>query len=133
MATLTGNPLIEESISLESKIDKFSMLERAHHRNKSSRKIDINLSKEQIEHIDDSLNRRGETVKLLGDFKTTILGKPLESYEGDFSAVAKVINKGLNDAKKLKKTQCKFDIGEISGRKTYSRKLIRNKETSSSC
>lgn len=117
MATLTGNPLIEESISLESKIDKLSMLERAHHRSKSSRKIDINISKEEIVHIDDSLNRRGETVKLLGDFKTTILGKPLESYEGDFSAVAKVINKGLNDAKKLKKTQCKFDIGEISGRK----------------
>lgn len=115
MATLTGNPLIEESITLESKIDKLAMLERSHHRNKASRKAEVGFIKDHIETLTSASERKKDTMALLGDYKVTLLGKPIESYEGDFTSVAKVINKGINDARKLKKRSCQFEVGDISG------------------
>jgi len=119
MATLTGNPLIEESITLESKIDKLAMLERSHHRAKSSRMFEIGMLKDRIEETTEVINLRKNVVEFLGNFNTKLLGKPIESFEGDFSSAGQVINKALNQMKKSKKTSCKFEIGEIDDKKLF--------------
>ncbi|MBL0710706.1 MAG: hypothetical protein JJV99_06820 [Colwellia sp.] len=119
MATLTGNPLIEESITLESKIDKLAMLERSHHRAKSSRMFEIGMLKDRIEETTEVINLRKNVVEFLGNFNTKLLGKPIESFEGDFSSASQVINKALNQMKKSKKTSCKFEVGEIDDKKLF--------------
>ena len=119
MAANTGNPLIEESITLESEVDRLGMLERGHHRAKSSRMFEIGQLKDRIDELKEVSSHHSDLLTLIDDGKTRLLGKPLESFEGDFQSVAKVVNKAISDAKKQKKPVNKLEVGDISGHKLF--------------
>ncbi|MEJ6534050.1 hypothetical protein [Pseudoalteromonas lipolytica] len=119
MSAATGNPLIEESITLEAEVDKLSMLQRSYHQAKATRNSQIERSSEHIDCLKADIQSIETKTVLFGDHKITLLGKPLESYEGNFEGAAKVINKAINDAKKKKTMEHSFHVGEVNGNNIY--------------
>lgn len=119
MSAATGNPLIEESITLEAEVDKLSMLQRSYHQAKATRNSQIERSSEHIDFLKADIQSIETKNVLFGDHKITLLGKPLESYEGNFEGAAKVINKAINDARKKKTMEHSFHVGEVNGNNIY--------------
>lgn len=117
MSAATGNPLIEESINLEAEVEKLNMLQRSYHHSKATRAAQIAVANERLVLLEKKSESIQAELAMFGDQKITLLGKPLESYEGNFDKTAQVINKAINKAKKDKLPDYSYEIGEINGNK----------------